>query len=286
MTPAPEFPVVELGAAVEVRPMRDVNSDVSGIEVDLGGLTAYDKRVGVEGSLIEAARSGVEPLVHAIFSVPSEYTDAGRLIELPKPSVPMPREKVIPKEREATKWEKYAKEKGISKKRRSRLVFHEPTGEYLPRYGKNSAKSLQRDVILPHKEGDGGENPFLKKRREQKERVKFEQKKQRGNLGRAAKKNGTHNHNMKDNPLTSMDAQPRGPSGKRNIPLKNLKAGISVLQKSTASAGKFDKRVKNEPKVITKGKRRKFHPVADKKGMVNERERAQKVLNRVLLGQR
>lgn len=279
MAPAPDFPAVEEEVA-EVRALRDVNSDVSGVEVDLGGLTAYDKRVGVEGSLIEVARSGVEPLVHAIFSAPSEYTDVGRLIELPKPTVAMPREKVIPKEREPTKWEKYAKEKGISKKRRSRLVFHEPTGEYLPRYGKNSAKALQRDVILPHKEADKGENPFLKKRREQRERVRFEQKKQRINLGRADK------NKKKVNPLSSMDAQPRGPSGKRNIPLKNLKDGISVLQKSTASAGKFDKRVKNEPKVISKGKRRKFQPVADKKGIASERERAQKVLNRVLLGQR
>lgn len=251
----------------------------AGIEVDLGALTAFDNRVGGEGSEIELARAGIEPLIHALFTLPSEQTDDGRLIQLPKSTTHLPREKLIPKERELTKWEKYSKEKGIVKKRRDRLVLDETTGEYVPRYGRNSLKSLQRDVVLLHSESmEPGDDPFSKKRREKKERVKFEKKKQLRNLGRAEKKRLA--------PLHSLDAAPRGPSGKRRIDMQTLKDGISVAQKSTASGGKFDKRIKNEPKVHNKGKRRKFDPVADKGGLAREKERANQVLNRVLLGKK
>lgn len=253
--------------------------DTSGLDVDLGALVAYDKRVGITGSDIELARSGLEPLVHAIFKLPSEMTDDGRLVKLPKPTTVYPREKPIPKQRQLTKWEQYAKEKGIQKKRRDRLVWDEQMQEFVPRYGKGSKNSLSRDIILPHKESLAeGDDPFSAKRREKKERIKNQDKKRLANLGRAAKAKS------KINPLSSLDATNRGASGKRHIPMKELKDGISVLQKSTASAGKFDKKVKNEPKQVQKGKRRKFDSVNDKKGFGKERERAEAVLNRVLLG--
>ncbi len=252
-----------------------------GIDLDIGCLAAFDKRVGEPGSLIERARSGVEPLVHALFSLPSVQTDHGRLVDLPGATTPLPREKPIPKEREPTKWEKFAKEKGIVKKRRDRLVFDEQSGEYLPRYGRNSVKSLERDVVLPHKESLGeGEDPFSAKRKEKKLRIKNEKKKHLRNLGRAEKAKG------KINPVLALDVAPRGASGKRHIPMASLKDGISVVQRSTASAGKFDKRVKNEPKVKQVGKRRKFEAVADKKTLVGEKERAKKVLDRVLMGKK
>lgn len=252
-----------------------------GIDLDIGSLAAFDNRVGEPGTSIELARDGVEPLIHALFSLPVVQTDDGRLVDLPDATTHLPREKPIPKERAPTKWEKFAKEKGIVKKRRDRLVLDEATGEYVPRYGKGGIKSLQRDVVLPHKEGMAdGEDPFAKKRKEKKERVKFEEKKQRRNLGRAEKARG------KMNPVLAMDVAPRGASGRRHIPMEDLKQGISVLQRSTASAGKFDKRVKNEPKVKVVGKRRKFDAVADKKALVGEKQRAQKVLDRVLMGKK
>lgn len=252
-----------------------------GIDLDVGSLTAFDNRVGEPGTAIELARDGVEPLIHALFSLPVVQTEDGRLVDLPDPRTHLPREKPIPKEREPTKWEKFAKEKGIVKKRRDRLVLDEQTGEYMPRYGRGSVKSLQRDVVLPHKEGmSDGEDPFATKRKEKKQRVKFEEKKQRRNLGRAEKAKG------KANPVLALNVAPRGASGRRSIPMADLKQGISVLQRSTASAGKFDKRVKNEPKVKTVGKRRKFEAVADRKALVGEKERAKKVLDRVLMGKK
>ncbi len=265
--------------AAPAPPATHALDDTSGVEVDLGALIALDKRVGLQGSDIELARSGLEPLVHEIFKLPSEMTDDGRLVKLPKVTTLLPREKPIPKQRPLTKWEQYAKEKGISKKRRDRLVWDEQMGEYVPRYGKGSKNSLARDIILPHKESLAeGDDPFSAKRREKKERIKKEDKKRRANLGRAS------NAKARIQPLSALDATNRGASGKRHIPMKELKDGISVLQKSTASAGKFDKKVKNEPKQVQKGKRRKFDSVNDKKGFGKERERAEAVLNRVLLG--
>jgi regulator of ribosome biosynthesis len=45
------------------------------------------------------------------------------LAKLPKGTMPIPREKPVPVAQSMTKWEQYAKEKGIKKTKKSRLVF-------------------------------------------------------------------------------------------------------------------------------------------------------------------
>lgn len=47
--------------------------------------------------------------------------------------VPLPRAKSIPKINALTKWQKFALNKGIQNKKKSRMVLDETTGEYLPR---------------------------------------------------------------------------------------------------------------------------------------------------------
>jgi hypothetical protein len=50
-------------------------------------------------------------------------------------STPLPREKHVPEAKPLTKWEKFAKEKGIKKTKKSRKVYDEQTKEYLPAFG-------------------------------------------------------------------------------------------------------------------------------------------------------
>ena len=53
---------------------------------------------------------------------------------MPARTTKIPREKPIPKKVE-TKWEKYAKQKGIKKHKRERMVFDKDANEWRPRWG-------------------------------------------------------------------------------------------------------------------------------------------------------
>lgn len=254
----------------------------AGVELDLGNMTAIDRRIGLEGSLIELATQGTEPLLQALFSLPLNETDDGKFVDLPDGQFRLPREKPIPKERVLTKWEKFAKEKGIQKKRRDRLVLDPNTGEYVPRYGKGSKNSLDRDVVLPHKASRGDNyNPFAEKRKEKQKRIKDNKKKQLSNLGRAAK-----GRRAQIQPMQSLDVAKTGPSGKKYLPKSALKDSLSIAQRSTGSIGRFDKKVGNEPKLKVQGRKKKFVTIADKKALGVEKERSQKIAERILMGQK
>lgn len=56
-------------------------------------------------------------------------------VELPSPETPFPREKMLPKAKRETKWEKYAKEKGIKKRKRDNLVWDAEKKDWAPRFG-------------------------------------------------------------------------------------------------------------------------------------------------------
>lgn len=69
-----------------------------------------------------------QSLVNRLFELPSEAVKGGRLAELPLPTTALPREKPLPKPKPLTKWQKFAQQKGIVKKKRSKLLFDEATG--------------------------------------------------------------------------------------------------------------------------------------------------------------
>lgn len=256
---------------------------VAGVEVDVGSLLAIDTRHGLPGSLASQAVDGVTSLVHALFSLPSTTNAEGKIVALPAGAYRLPREKPIPKDGGLTKWEVFAREKGIQKKRRERLVWDEDVEDFIPRYGKGSAKNLEQAAVLPHSgKLAAGDDPFAAARREKKKRVRDNKKKELANVGRAAKRT---KGGKKVEPIVSFDAMAKGPSGKRYIPKEKLKDGISVVQRSTASAGKFDKGVKGEPKKKIKGQKRKLPETVPRKGaMANEKDMNSKILGRVLLG--
>ena len=56
--------------------------------------------------------------------------------ELPPGTTLLPREKPVPEPRPETRWERFAKEKGIKKRKKSsRMVYDEQKGEWRPRWG-------------------------------------------------------------------------------------------------------------------------------------------------------
>jgi len=59
----------------------------------------------------------------------------------------LPRMKPIPTIRKLTKWQKFALDKGIKKKDRSRMVFDEQTKTWVPRWGSKSLKHQQEERV-------------------------------------------------------------------------------------------------------------------------------------------
>ena len=57
------------------------------------------------------------------------------MVELPRPELALPRFKPVPKPKPLTKWQQFAKEKGITKKKQSKLVYDETAQEWKRRHG-------------------------------------------------------------------------------------------------------------------------------------------------------
>jgi regulator of ribosome biosynthesis len=92
-----------------------------------------------EAILASTAQGCAQALINQLLtSCPiSKASDDGSLqIKLPAPETALPREKPVPKEKEKSKWAKFAEKKGIQKKRKDgKLVYNEAKGDWVPKYG-------------------------------------------------------------------------------------------------------------------------------------------------------
>jgi regulator of ribosome biosynthesis len=154
---------------------------------DLGNLAAFDTHpfaYSNEKELALHARENVQLLVNHIFDLPREMSDMGPLALLPEPETTIPREKPLPKPKVETKWEKFAKEKGIVKRKQSRMEFDEDKGDWTPAWGyKGAAKDDLSDWAAEVKPGDM-EDPWTKKKQEKRARVQKNLEAQARNLVR------------------------------------------------------------------------------------------------------
>ena len=70
-------------------------------------------------------------------------------IVLPDPVTEFPRFKRLPEGRVMTKWEAFAKKKGIKKKdKRSKLVYSEEVKDWVPRHGVGSIKKVKEELDI------------------------------------------------------------------------------------------------------------------------------------------
>ena len=116
------------------------------MEVDVGNLMVYEaaslNKKTSEEELLDAAKRNVQRLFDEIFVLPHSLVDSSIMAQLPEPTTILPRSKPIPsKAVTETRWEKFAKVKGIRKQKRSRMEYDETTGEYKPIYGYKSTKN-------------------------------------------------------------------------------------------------------------------------------------------------
>lgn len=70
-------------------------------------------------------RDNVQLLINEIWELPTERVDECIVAKLPAPTTVLPRIRKVPGPRALTKWEKFAKEKGIKKKKKDKKKFDE-----------------------------------------------------------------------------------------------------------------------------------------------------------------
>lgn len=141
-------------------------------------LDVYLKRICTEDTKL---------IINELFTLPAETVDDVICVKLPPGKTILPREKPLPKARPMTKWQEYAKTKGIQKRKKTRMVFDEASKEYKPRFGYKRANDNTKDWLIEvPQNADNPDEDFFAKRVEAKNERKAKNELQRlRNIGRS-----------------------------------------------------------------------------------------------------
>ena len=131
-----------------------------------------------EAALASTAQSCAQALIAQLLtSCPiSKNSDDGSLqLKLPASETALPREKPVPKEKEKSKWEKFAEKKGIKKRKDGNLKYDEAKGDWVPKYGYKGKKGDGGDWLVEvdekgEKEEDGGKGGRVERKKGRKGR--------------------------------------------------------------------------------------------------------------------
>jgi len=240
----------------------DVQKDVD-LEFDLAKLFAFDPTnvsKPSEDDLLRLARDNAQLLFRRLYEQPEVQTgERGLCVELPKPTIHLPREHPILEEPKLTKWEKFRRERGIKKRKRSKQDFDEDTRTWKRRFGKDKANDIMNVPVIEFKEGDDPNiDPWTAAIEKKKDSVAWNKNKQKMNLQAAA---GQRLPGSIDLSTAIEIGSKKNFLNKRNKQRKkkgHVDQAISIVQNSTVSMGKFDKKMKHEPnKKMRKGKAKK-----------------------------
>lgn len=223
----------------------------------------------------------VQAIAEALFNLPSTESPDGPLVQLPQPTTRLPREKPLPRPKPPTKWEVFAKKKGIQKRKKDKVVFDDQTGSWKRRHGYDRVNDDKDVPIIEAKATDEpGQDPFAKRQEDKKKRVEKQEKNRYSNLKEAAKAGALPSHVQLAAtalPITGTQAAPR------KISKDELGNVAGMAANATASGGKFDKKLPGEKPPKHDKKYRKFLPVAEGSGMGSlERQQTEKVLNKFM----
>jgi len=220
-----------LQSAPQFKPVTvDKDDDLT---YDLGRLCAFDYHPINSHelpSLKDLTRDNVQLLFTKIFQLPTRVVTDGVLAELPTPTTILPRCKPLPEAKPPTRWEKFAKAKGIPKKaRKPSLVWDEEHQEYRRRFGYKRANDPEDQVVVAHDEKDqSGMDPFTKMKADKKKRLDKQASQEKRNKDEAnfdkARVRATRGAKMKD----------------------DISRTFALVSRSTASLGRFDRRLPGE----------------------------------------
>jgi len=201
--------------------------------------------------------------MNKIFSLETEALPpdigVGRLAILPNPVTLLPREKPLPKPKDETRWDKFAKLKGINKRKRTKLIYEEESGEYKRRWGYKRANDPAKtdQWLIEAKASDKtGDDPWAVLKKEKKERVADTEKKRQKNVNAAGARGSKHRlpgaidltqaMPVKKSKSTKKN-ETQDSNTKKKKPKQHVDVALRLAQISTASMGKFDSQRTNEP---------------------------------------
>ena len=148
-------------------------------------------------------------------------------IQLPKKILNLPRSLPIPKPKPMTKWEKYKKEKGITQRKRSRMVYSEIAKDWVPRWGKGSIKKIENETNWALEEKQFGVNPFEQKNQEKKLLIQKQKIREMKNKIRNSNENNFNSisylKNKKNNKNISLDENNENKKSNNKISRKEKK---------------------------------------------------------------
>lgn len=262
-----------------------------GFQIDLGNLLAFNpnhhfpsvpsSREELVKECLEKGTELAQALADSLFNLPATEDVDGPIVKLPPPTTRLPRQKHLPKPAPPTKWEAFAQKKGIKKRKKDKIAYDEKSGAWKRTYGYDRANDADDVPIIEAKPTDEpGVDPFAKRKAEKKQRVENNEKNRLKNLKEASKNGALPSH-------VQLAATALPISGSHAAPKKLSKTELEEVAgaaaTSTASIGKFDKKLPGEKPLKNKGKHRKFLPVAQGKGMGSqEREQTEKILNKLI----
>ncbi|KAM3593274.1 uncharacterized protein V6R79_009056 [Siganus canaliculatus] len=231
-----------------------VNKELD-LEFDIGNLLAIDKNriesrdfkeQKKDDFLRSLARDNTQLLINEIWKQPSERVEEVIVVKLPDATTPLPREKPPPKPKPPTRWEQFAKLKGIQKKKKTNMVWDEAAKEWKRRWGYKRAKDDTKEWLIEVPENsDPNEDQFAKRVKAKKERVAKNELNRLKNIARAQKVK-----------VPGLGLTPKAQQSK-----DELTKAVSVAKTSTASAGRFQENLAKEKAPKNTGKKRKFDPL-------------------------
>ena len=229
------------------------------LDLDLGNMLAIDNNQletdQSSESLLTLARDNTQLLLNAIWDLETVKVEDVVTAKFPPPTYILPREKPVPKPKPMTKWEKYAKEKGIvNKKKKDRLVWDDVVQKWIPQFGYKKAQAeADKNWMIPVKHNnDPNEDPYEKLAEDKREKVAKNELQRLRNLARAK--------NVKV-PSVGVAPSTKDMQAKSLSQSDDLKKAADIARSSTASLGKFQENLskKLEKTAKTKtGNKRKF----------------------------
>ncbi|XP_043289946.1 ribosome biogenesis regulatory protein homolog [Venturia canescens] len=182
-------------------------------------------------------RDNVQLLINKVWSLPTERVDEAVVAKLPKPKYIIPRSRTIPKPRPLTKWQQFAKDKGIrtKKKGRSKLQWDDELRKWVPTFGYQKVKAQEQKEWLVELGDDNNpkseSDPRTASSTAKQERTAKNELQRLRNLARAK--------NIKI-PRVGL------PSTEHFRDAKQIATAVTVARASTASVGKFQSRLPKE----------------------------------------
>ena len=136
-------------AAASAAAEQDANPH---LHFDHGLMTVVDSSTASSSTPNAPPHAAMQALLSSLISSLPIKVDAdhGPLLSLPLPSTILPRAKPLPKPKPLTKWQQFARKKGIPEKskKEGKLVYEEDTKEWVPRWGyKGANKKVEEQWI-------------------------------------------------------------------------------------------------------------------------------------------